>query len=200
MRKSILLLIVVIFTTTVVDAQMVQFGAKMGMNLNADQLDITSSGIDDLSNSFKNNTGYHIGLMTRINLVGLYVQGDLLYVRNSYEVNKVEVKENRIDLPVVVGLKLLFVRLYVGPRFNIDLGSDVVKGLDSTMDNLKPEFENRWLGYQAGIGLDLFKKVSIDFNYNGYFKAPNQLFTYDGGSMRVKQKSRQYWISIGYYF
>lgn len=204
MRRLLLLLIIFVTMTTVTSAQFIQGGVKAGLNINSSDFVLKNGHLTDQAvGAFKNNAGYHLGVMARVNIGGIYVQGDALYVRNSFSYNfdneKMKVKENRLDLPVVLGIKLLFLRAYAGPRFDINLGKNLSKTIGDA-NAIKTAFDNRWLGYQAGLGLDLFSKISVDFSYNGYFKAPSQRIDVGDKSYVVKQKSRQYWITMGYYF
>lgn len=204
MKRLFLLLVILITASTVATAQFIQGGVKAGININSSDFLLKNGHLADQAvGAFKNNAGYHVGFMARVNLGGIYVQGDALYVRNSFSYTfnneKMKVKENRLDLPVVLGLKLLFLRAYVGPRFDIDLGKNVSKTIGDA-NEIKTAFDNRWLGYQAGLGLDLFNKMSVDFSYNGYFKAPSQRIDVGEKNYVIKQKSRQYWITLGYYF
>lgn len=203
MKRVFLLLIIVLATSTIASAQILQGGLKGGLNLNSSNVELKGNFNDKALDAIKNNAGYHIGLMGRLNFGGLYVQGEALYNRNSYSYvigqDEIKVKENKLSLPIVAGFKILFLRAYAGPRFDINLGDNVTKSLTNTND-IQMAFDNRWIGYQAGVGIDLMKTISIDFSYNGYFKAPNQQYTANNQKFTVKQKTRQFWISIGYYF
>lgn len=204
MRKLLLLFVIIVASSTVASAQFIQFGVKGGININSSDFILKNGHIDDqVLSAAKNRAGYHIGLVTRVNLAALYLQGDVLYNRNSYKYNidggEMSIKENRLSVPMVVGLKILFLRVYAGPKLDFNLGNNLKKSVGNA-DAIKETFDNRWLGYQAGLGIDLLKKISVDFNYNGYFKAPTQQFIVGGQDYQIKQKSRQWWISVGYYF
>lgn len=204
MKQLFLLFIIIIASTTIASAQMIKFGVKGGININSSDFVLKNGNLDNqLVSAAKNNAGYHLGIVTRVNLGALYVQGDVLYVRNAYEYNlsdgKMKVKENRLSIPAVAGLNILFLRVYAGPKFDFNLGQNIAKSVGNA-DAIKHIFDNRWLGYQLGVGADLFKRISIDFNYNGYFKAPTQRYIIGESDFQIKQKSRQYWVSLGYYF
>lgn len=204
MKKLLLLLVIIIASTTIASAQFVKFGIKGGLNVNSSDFQLKKGHLDDQAlNAVKNKAGYHVGIMTRINLAAIYVQGDLLYTHNAYKYEidggHMNVKENRLSVPVVAGLNILFLRIYAGPKFDFYLSNK----LDKSVANGTPiqnNFDNRWLGYQAGVGIDFLKRISLDFSYNGYFKAPTQQYIIGGNDFQIKQKSRQYWVSVGYYF
>lgn len=204
MKKLLLILTLLIGTASLTEAQPFKLGMKFGTNINSSDYDI-KQGITttQAGNLIKNNAGYHVGLMGRMTLLGFYIQADALYVRNSRKLNlengSLKMKENTLSVPVVAGLNILFLRAYVGPRFDFNLGSNISKSTDNS-NSIKSNIDKRWLGYQAGLGVDLFKKISIDLSYNGYFKAPSQRLSIDDTEFTIKQKNRQYWLTLGYYF
>lgn len=204
MKKVILLLVVIISTTTMASAQLLKFGAKAGVNMNSTDFALSDvESADYVLEGVTNNAGYHVGISTQVNLIGLYVQGDALFVHDAYSYtvsdNTIEVKESRLDIPVVVGLRLLFFRLYAGPRFSIALGENFKETVDN-VSSFKPSFNNEALAYQAGVGIDIFSHFTLDLNYNGYFKAPTQTIFIDTESLTVKNKNKQFWLSLGYNF
>ncbi len=208
MKKLLLVFIFAIATSFVATAQPLKFGVKAGLNLNSTTIKDFGTNDDNIiqsiQNSFNKRTGYHFGLTARLTLIGLYVQGDALYVRNSYSYNVnsnsiVDAKENRLDIPVVAGIKLLFLRVYAGPRFSFNLGNDVVGAIgDDALD-----WDNRNVGFQAGVGIDLGKKMALDFNYNGYFQS-NELTIKNVidqvSPITVKSNSQYFWLSLSYFF
>lgn len=204
MRKLFLLLVVLAASASLASAQIIKFGVKGGVNINSSEFVLNNGSIkNQVLESVKNYAGYHVGFMTRINLAAIYVQGDVLYVRNSYAYDikggQLKVKENKLSVPVVAGLNILFLRVYAGPKFDFDLSNNLKKSIGNS-DAIKETFDNRWLGYQLGVGADLFNRISVDLSYNGYFKAPTQQYNIGTESYQIKQKSRQFWITLGYYF
>lgn len=202
MKRLLLLLVVVLSTTTIASAQLLKFGAKAGVNMNSTNFSLgDANSADNVLDNVKNNAGFHMGLSAQVNLIGLYVQGDALFVKDSYSYEvkgyAVDVNETHLDIPVVVGLKLLFFRVYAGPRFIVALGDNLKNTVDE-ISNLS--LNNDVLAYQAGVGVDIFSHFTLDFNYNGYFKAPTQTFFIGEDDFTVKNKNKQFWISLGYNF
>ncbi|MCU0613970.1 MAG: PorT family protein, partial [Desulfobacterales bacterium] len=97
---------------------------------------------------------------------------EALFVSNSYEYNVTsgqlpELKKqtfNTLSVPVLLGVKLGPVRLNAGPAASIQIGSP-----EALIDD--PNFEEMYKGalwgYQAGLGVDLFKKLAIDARFAG---------------------------------
>ncbi len=215
MKKFLLLLTVLLTTTLVATAQPIKLGVKGGLNLNSSSLSlsegITGITASSFSESVKSNTGYHIGLTARISLLGLYVQGDALYVHNSQEFSleneTYESVENRLDIPIVAGFKFLFLRIYAGPRFMINLGDNIktdIKDLEGTAESFEDAWENRALGYTAGIGMDLGKNLALDFSYNGSFSSSEISVEYLKDNitetLNLESNNKHFRLSLTYFF
>ncbi len=206
MKKLMMVLVLVVTTSVMAVAQPIKFGVKAGLNFDASTLSLpkgnSSSTVgQQLMDTYKTNTGFHAGITMRINLLGLYVQGDALYVTESYKYGEgtdmFDVKESALDIPVVVGFKFLFFRVYAGPRFNINLSNNVKFG---SVDDAKAAWENRTLGYQAGIGLDL-GKLAIDASFNGGFSKDTQDLSELGFNDLIFEKSNStVRLSLSYFF
>ena len=72
---------------------------------------------------------------------------------------------SRVDVPLLVGVKLGPARIGFGP-----VGSYVISETNDLID-INPDYEiftktMTW-GFQAGIGVDLMKKVTLDARYEG---------------------------------
>jgi hypothetical protein len=100
----------------------------------------------------------------------VYVQPELVYTNLSREVTfidgqgqvgaVVEDPVNRIDLPVQVGVKLGFLRAFVAPVWSANVSSF------NDLQNFDPQTAGTW-GAQAGVGLQLGKKVQLNVRYEG---------------------------------
>ena len=114
--------------------------------------------------------GWHAGLYVRLKVLMVYVQPELVYTRLSHEVTftdgqgqvgaKVTNPVSRVDLPVQVGVKLGFLRAFVAPVWSANLNSW------NDITNFDPQTAGTW-GAQAGVGLQLGKKVQLNVRYEG---------------------------------
>ncbi len=201
--KKLLLSLVVLMSSTVAMAQ-IDLGIKAGANLDFNK--ITLETFDDLSFDNPATAGFHAGLQLRLNTkLGLYVQGDAIYNFSSTKANfKLEDVENllykshSIDIPVVVGFKFAFLRVYAGPKFNLGIShSAEMGGHDADFS-----YDQNVMNYQAGIGLDLLGKITLDVNYNGAFGKSTQTFELEGvgQSLITKSSANQVWLSVGFLF
>lgn len=210
MKKLILMLIASMFMVSISNAQFFNYGIKAGIGFSSLKMeDIT--GIDDGSDVYDLITGdgvmgYHIGLQTQIDLALLVIQPELYFNAGGGTVEQVvdggvteilDVKFNRIDIPLLVGVKLGPARINVGP-----VGSFVISET-TDLTELEPDFEmfssSMTWGFQAGLGLNI-SKLSIDARYEGSLSALGETFSVGGTDFPLDARPSQWIISLGYWF
>ena len=143
------------------------FGPKISVN----------SSNEWMSTTFKSSflTGADLGLFFRFSPGRFYVQPEIYYaIRNQgvkfewhFNTNSMRYQTHHIGLPVLLGVKAIDFkffkfRFFVGPEFSLKLKGD------------NHEQMNYQLGFQAGLGLDLWR-FTIDAGYTllGYIH-PNR--------------------------
>jgi hypothetical protein len=210
MKKLFLVLIASMFIFSVSNAQLFTYGIKGGIGFSSLKIeDIT--GIDDGSDVYDLITGdgvmgYHFGLQTRIKIAMLIIQPELYFNAGGGTVEQVvdggateilNVKFNRIDIPLLVGVKLGPARINVGP-----VGSFVL-GETNDLTEIEPDFEMftsamTW-GFQAGLGLDI-SKLSLDFRYEGSLSKLGESLSVGGSDFALDARPAQWIISVGFWF
>jgi hypothetical protein len=210
MKKLILIVVASMFLVNMADAQLFKIGIKGGIGFSSIKMD-DITGIQDGSDAYDLITGdgvmgYHIGLQSRIKVAMIFIQPELYFNAGGGTVQQVvdggateilNVKFNRIDIPVLVGVKLGPARINVGP-----VGSFVLSETNDLTD-LEPNFEMftsamTW-GYQAGLGLDI-SKLSIDVRYEGSLSALGESFSVGGVDFPLDARPSQWIISLGFWF
>jgi hypothetical protein len=210
MKKLILIAIASFFLLQVSNAQLFNYGIKAGIGFSSLKIeDIT--GISDGSDVYDLITGdgvmgYHFGLQTRIDLALLMIQPELYFNAGGGTVEQVveggateilNVKFNRIDIPLLVGVKLGPARINVGP-----VGSFVISET-TDLTELNPDFElfskSMTWGFQAGLGLDI-SKLAIDVRYEGSLSVLGETFSIGGTEFPLDARPSQWIISLGYWF
>ncbi|OFX89040.1 MAG: hypothetical protein A2W99_02460 [Bacteroidetes bacterium GWF2_33_16] len=186
MKRIILIALLIIPITFIANSQ-IKFGIKAGVtstSLKADDIFTVSdqTTFDELVvKSVNSSIGFQGGIFTRITILKLYIQPELLFTSSSGEVEvtsllngaKVEsaISEQtfrQIDFPIMVGYKFGPARFQLGPVGTIMLSSD--PSLDGFMNmDYKEEYNGATWGYQVGAGLDILKKLTIDLKYEGSF-------------------------------
>ncbi|MFK7981712.1 MAG: outer membrane beta-barrel protein [Saprospiraceae bacterium] len=140
--------------------------------------------------------GYQFGLWARIGR-GLHLQPEILFSTNkvAYTINNGngtftgEETYANIDVPIMAGIKLGPLRAQAGPVARIFLGSD--DKLANVIEDFKSDHDRIKIGYQAGVGLDLWS-VQLDLRYEGSLRhfgdaisVAGQDFGLDGKAGRV---------------
>jgi opacity protein-like surface antigen len=148
-------------------ASPIHIGLKGGADFSS--LSLSKNGLTS-----KYSPGYHAGLFTRVDISSLYVQGELLYASKKSKVEtglagSQQVKWNSIEVPVLVGIKLLQqdhlnLRIFGGGVYSYVL-NDKSSILQEVSQSFK-KFDKSNIGYQAGAGVD-FGRLSLDLKYEG---------------------------------
>ena len=210
MKKLILVLIASFFLVQVADAQLFSWGVKGGLGFSSVKItDIT--GIQEGSDVYDLVTGesvmgYHLGVQTRIKIAMVYVQPELYWNAGGGTVKQVvdggatellNVKFNRIDIPVLAGVKLGPVRLNIGPM------ASLVVGEESDLTLLHPDLEMyknslTW-AWQGGIGVDVWK-LSVDIRYEGPLSDLSSVIPDDLVQYTYDPRPKQWLLSVGFWF
>mgnify|MGYP000011479902 CR=1 FL=1 len=146
--------------------------------------------------------GFQYGLFARVKVpvIGLYVQPELLFSKTESTitsgVQNVDLAFNRIDVPVMIGGKIGPLRINAGPSlsFLTSAESDVAGAVTDIKDN----YSNTTVGFQAGIGVDILKFV-IDLKYEGALSEKfGDAITVAGNSFSTDERSNQIVLAIGF--
>ena len=188
--KKLIFAALLTLTVSFVNAQ-VNFGIKAGFNssLNLDNVASVKSGEYDLINvKSELNNGFHLGAFGRLFFDKVYIQPELLYSmqKKDYEFTiqdassqDIDVEKyvtfSTVDIPLLIGYKLLDLkvanlRVFAGPKFRLNAGSQVsFKNLTNSdpidVEALKGEFKDSQVGLEAGAGVDILM-FSLDARMN----------------------------------
>jgi len=212
MMKRLFLILLVIMISLPAISQ-IKFGLKAGVstnNLSMETVKTLTSGstsytVDALTEA---KYGFHGGAFFRLTLLGIYVQPELLFTTrtNEYTVKNVQtsassvVKQNfnKLDIPVMLGFKLGPLRLNAGPSASL-----LINTPKELIDS--PDFESMYnrmtIGYQAGVGLDILKTLTVDLRYEGSLKKyQNQIQNLVGTTVNLDDRSNAFLLSLGLMF
>ena len=186
----------------------IQFGIKGGLNIS----NIKASEIltDDyrINPAASGNLGYHIGGFMRASLVGIFIQPELYFSSISNEFNVEDIsgtgtadqlvkqKIGRMDVPILVGVKLGTFRLGLGP-----VGSIIVSDQSDLTDitGYEATLKSATFGYQLGAGLDIWK-LGIDLRYEGGLTKLGDQLDIGGHTINLDNRVRQIIISLAINF
>jgi hypothetical protein len=215
MKKITLLSITLFSTICLASAQFFTFGIKGGLDYSRlkfdDVRDISSNLSTYHLQSDESFQGFHIGAFARIKVFSFYIQPELYFniaggnvlieedqgIGGTIETVK-QVKYNKIDLPVLVGLKLGPLRLNAGPFASVVLSED--NGISDIIPELESLSKSATIGYQAGAGLDLFKFLTLDYRYEGGLSKYGDKLTVGGNDYPLDSRGNMHIISVGIMF
>ncbi len=177
MKKTLILLVFASFLSTTLSSQ-IEFGMKAGLH----SLDLVSESIvlpgsdQDFEVDFvESEYGFQFGLYTRIKLFGIYIEPAAMLHSTSINYTLDEIgdegvigavrneKFTNLDIPVMIGFKLLFVKAFFGPvaHLNISSASDLID-----IPAYAQRFDKATYGFQAGLGFELWK-LRFEAKYEG---------------------------------
>jgi opacity protein-like surface antigen len=211
MKKLFPVLIAAFFLFQAADAQIFRYGLKAGIGFSSLRFeDIT--GINDGSQLYDLVTGdavmgYHLGVQTRVKIAMVFIQPEVYFNAGGGTVEQIvsggatealNVRFSRVDVPLLVGVKLGPARINAGP-----VGSYVISETND-LTTLVPDYtiftKSMTWGFQAGIGVDLLKKISIDARYEGSLSQLGETLTIGGNDFALDARPRQWVISLGIWF
>lgn len=134
------------------------FGFKAGLNYNAngDYFESVSSNAEHPDR----NVGYHFGVFGKFGKQ-VYFKPELVYTSTKSDYNSNDFKMQKIDAPMLVGLKVLGpISVFGGPSFQYILDTDF-KASNLSINKIENDFS---VGLNFGIGLNL-NKLGIDLRY-----------------------------------
>lgn len=213
MKRLILMAAVAIMAVTTANAQSYNWfwwGAKAGLTSNA--TDVTMDG-ESLQGVFDGAMGYNAGLMFRLNVpiavFSVHLQPELMFnwkkgdLKNP-ETGQVEFKDitlNEFSVPVLAGvgldLGLFNARVQAGPVVNFNSTAPVMGEKSAPID-----WKDVSYTWAAGLGVDLFNFIMVDFRYLGGWNEGmepttfGELFNFDN----VNRETDTWYVSLGVMF
>ena len=164
-------------------AQLIKFGVKGGVNLTKIDWDGGIGGNKD------NSTGFFIGPMAEITIpiVGLGVDGALLFSQRGKDVAKQTGLEVPINLKYTIGLgSMLGIYFAAGPDFFVDFDKK------DNIDRKKAQ-----VGLNLGAGVKLIKHLQLGVNYQ--FPMGDS-FTFKEAGKAIGAKNKTWQVSAAYIF
>ena len=166
---------------------------------------IKGSAVSAYNESGKNNVGFNVGLSAKVNLpASLFLMPEIYYTtfKTDFLVpntnTNIEVKSNRVDLPVLLGYNVLGdnLGLFIGPVASYNLSKD--NQFNDFKENATKEFT---LGYQFGAQVQI-QKLIINGRYEGAFTKDQRDFINNNTNETIRYDSRPslFMVGVGYQF
>lgn len=204
--KKILLVLIAVTLSSGVFAQF-SWGIKGGASSSNFQLDATtiSSLNSTMAAAEEASWGFHGGAFVRLSMLGILIQPEVLFsmAENNIVVTDIgsastEIKEqkfNRLDVPLLVGIKLGPARIMAGP-----VGSVVISSPSDLFDNPEDLYKAATFGGQAGLGIDIASKLTLDVRYEFGLNNFGSEFTVGSETVSLDSRASAIVISVGLMF
>jgi Outer membrane protein beta-barrel domain len=205
MKKIIIVLLAAIISVPAFSQ--LKFGLKAGGQTTTVPTYDISSGTSNITSIEEWQWGFHGGAFARISLAFLHIQPEVVFVSNTFDYS---VKEgtvpsvpksqtfNRLAIPILLGIKLGPIRVNAGPAAAIQIGTP-----EALIDD--PNFEDMYKGslwgYQAGLGIDLFSKLTLDARFaGGLGDMLGDQVTIGGQTFNLDYSQTTFMLSVGWMF
>lgn len=185
----------------------VKFGIKAGASTDFTFTNQTLQGTDVnviLQNAKNAEWGFQGGVFMRASFAGFYLQPEFLLATatNSVTYEDVEAggapviynqKFNKINIPVLLGYKIAFLRLNAGPAAAILITDpkEIITGAT---------YKRATFGYQAGVGIDIFKRLTFDLRYEGNLNQFGDKITIAGQDFTLDDRTGALLVHVGLIF
>lgn len=186
-------LVLCIYCTIEIKAQQTpafHIGVKGGANF-------TKTSTESSSLEGKYGFGYQAGVMTRLDIGKLYVQGEALFNKRktsyqSQDGSSSKLSWNAIDIPVVAGYKLIKtddfnVRVFAGGVYSYAFNNNL-SASQALQEGFK-KFDKSNIGITGGVGID-YKNFTADLRYEAGLSSISKEF---------KSKPNSFSLGIGYF-
>ena len=212
MRNILLFSLLFLMAQMGVSQDFLKIGPKASISSSSvkpgDLIILNAQDARDLSLAFQESTSsLQFGGFLRLSVLGFYVQPEVMVGTSKiqYQWESVvlddesvmrEEKFINVDIPVMAGFKLAFLRLQGGPvyRMTFNSSSELVD-----VDGLGRKFRDSNIDFRLGAGVDL-GPVLIDLYYQAPFRDNQDLLIIGGNSYALNTSRSQMVASLGFAF
>lgn len=185
----------------------VKFGIKAGASTDFTFTNQTLQGtnINVILQKAKNaEWGIQGGVFMRASFAGFYLQPEFLLATATNSVSYDDVEQggapviynqkfNKINIPVLLGYKIGFFRLNAGPAAAILITDpkEIIEGAT---------YKRATFGYQAGVGIDVLKRLTFDVRYEGNLNQFGDKITIAGQDFTLDDRTGALLVHVGLIF
>ena len=153
--------------------------------------------------------GLHVGVFLQANLGERFaLQPELLFHATRTDYRLIELLDedtaesvrtervSAVELPLLLGYRWGPLRLQAGPvgRARVAQTSEL-RGVAGYVD--EPEGEDLRFGYQAGVGLDVWRFL-LDVKYDGSFEREGAVVNIGGQRLALSERSSRTYVTLGW--
>lgn len=216
MKKITFLIAICLFTAGIANAQFFSYGIKGGLNyskLKFDNINNINGQAGAEYNLLQDESfqSFHFGVMTRLKVFNAYVQPELYFSTSGGKVLIEEyqggtltseeikqVKFSKIDLPVMLGFKIGPLRINAGPVASVVLSEN--NEIGEVIPDLESLSRTATIGYQAGLGVDVLKFLTLDYRYEGGLSKYGEKLSVGGTDYPFDSRASMHLLSLGIMF
>ena len=195
--KKYFLILALVFICYSASAQ-ATFGPRIAFNSSNLNIRDNITSVEEGDAEF----GLQYGVFARfkVPIIGLYAQPEILVSNSKTTITSgtqnVDLSFNRVDVPVMLGGKVGPLRVNAGPV--LSFLSSAESDVQGTIADIKDNYSNTTVGFQAGVGLDISKLV-IDLKYEGALgeKFSDQ-FSIAGNLVSTDERASQLVLAVGF--
>ncbi|QSB28139.1 porin family protein [Flavobacterium sp. CLA17] len=160
MKKILLAAVLFIATSATIQAQLLQIGAKAGVNFASQTGDASLNGVAFDKDGI---TSYHVGVVAEIKLLEKFsIQPELLYSTQgaTYKnaVNEFKNELGYLSIPVMA-------KIYMTKSLSLEVGPQASFLLSEKNDFDVKDAETFEFGVNAGLGLKITKNIFVQARY-----------------------------------
>jgi len=205
MKKFIVIVLALVLAAPIYSQ--VKFGLKAGASTDFTFTDQTFEGTDFeviLQNAKDAEWGLQGGVFMRASFAGFYIQPELLLATATNSVTYEDVEEggapviynqkfNKLNIPVLLGVKVGPLRLNAGRAASVMI-SDPKEFIEGAT------YKRATFGYQAGLGFDVLKKLTVDLRYEGNLNQFGDQIEIGGETFTLDDRTGALLVQVGFIF
>jgi hypothetical protein len=203
--KKLFVILLAVFIALPAFSQ-INFGLKIGATSATVPTYDFSTGTNNIEAVKNSSWGFQAGAFLRVGLKSIYLQPEVVFATNTYDYNVTTVSGtealkqsfNRLEIPVLLAIKLGPIHFNAGPSATIQIGSPKALINDPNFGDM---YRSATFGFQAGVGLDLFKKIILDARYNGSLSGKfGDAVTIGSQTFNLDSRQPTFTLSVGLMF
>lgn len=164
------------------------FGLKGGLNYNTSGKYFKDAG--QIFTKPGENMGYHLGIFFQLSSFDIALRPELIYTKSQFETNLGSVDFQRVDMPVLVKMKLFqIIGFSIGPSLHYTL--DEKFSIPENFEKTDPF----GLGFQMGLGVNL-GPVGLDLRFERELK--DRKYTFDNVLGKDDYKNQQLILGLSF--
>ena len=179
-----------------------QLGLRAGVNFD----NVGKDAKDDPILKAENKTGFHIGAVYNIDLIGAFsVEPGLYFSQKGFKLNDDDANMNYLEVPVNVKFKLLDLSAlaldaHIGPFAALGLGGKWKNDLGEIklFDKDEGDYNRFDFGLQMGVGAVFINKIYAGVHYDMSLTKVNEAESLTRDN--IKEKNHVWMISVGLNF